>query len=404
MSSSINGESPNDFDSAEIYKEMTEVTVDGNQFIKIPKFYIKKVVNGDTWEWYISKIKQDENYYLPACFYDEEKEIEIPYILVGKYDASLGSDNKLESKTGALPLVSKTSNQFREYAKNNGESYQLIDIHAIDILQVLFYIEYGTLNSQSIMMGYVYGQTPWTDTHKVVSVSGNNITITSNMGSTYTVNQLIDEATKMAGRDVVTNLKITAINGDVLTVEDTQWTDRKKTITVGNIIYNVSNINGTTDSITSSSGTINNNGEYCMKYRGIENLYGGVWQLVDGVNIDNGTSKIYVARNSKEYASDVITGSYKEVGYSKLNTEGWVTKMGYDSNNPFIQLPISVGGNDSSKYADYYYVNTTAGKKIMLFGDAWSLGTCTGISNFYVRNGSSDFTMNVGSRLIKTAF
>ena len=78
----------NDFDNAEIYKDIVDVTVDGNVFVKIPKFYIKKLVTGDTWEWYVSKDKKDNAYYLPECFKDEEGN-ELDYVLIGKYDASL---------------------------------------------------------------------------------------------------------------------------------------------------------------------------------------------------------------------------------------------------------------------------------------------------------------------------
>ncbi|MEG1310189.1 MAG: prepilin-type N-terminal cleavage/methylation domain-containing protein, partial [Bacilli bacterium] len=139
----LNQETPkNDFDNAEIYKEMVDVEDSyGNQFVTIPKFYIKKTVTGNIWEWRISKVKKDDDYYLPACFYDEVKSKEIPYILVGKYDAS-GTDFKLQSKTGVMPLETQTINTFRDYAKANNingvSGYQLLDIHALDAIQVLF--------------------------------------------------------------------------------------------------------------------------------------------------------------------------------------------------------------------------------------------------------------------------
>ncbi len=144
-----------DFDNAEIYKEMVEITDEfGNQFIKIPKFYIKKTNNGSSWTWQISQEKKDSSYYLPACFYDETNSRELNYALIGKYDASLSASNKLESKTGKAPLTTKTIVEFRTYATTNGSGYQLMDIHMVDALQVLFYIEFATLNSQSIMKGY----------------------------------------------------------------------------------------------------------------------------------------------------------------------------------------------------------------------------------------------------------
>ncbi|MEG2601215.1 MAG: prepilin-type N-terminal cleavage/methylation domain-containing protein, partial [Bacilli bacterium] len=156
----LNQETPkNDFDNAEIYKDMVDVEdTYGNQFVTIPKFYIKKTVKvtENVWEWRISKVKKDNDYYLPACFYDEVKGKELPYILVGKYDAS-ETGGKLESKTGVKPLVSRNIDQFRTLATSNNQSgvtgYQLLDIHALDAIQVLFYIEFATLNSQNVMKG-----------------------------------------------------------------------------------------------------------------------------------------------------------------------------------------------------------------------------------------------------------
>ncbi|MEG0267062.1 MAG: hypothetical protein RR659_05395, partial [Bacilli bacterium] len=283
-------------------------------------------------EWRISKVKKDDKYYLPACFYDEVKGKELPYILVGKYDAS-ETGGKLESKTGVKPLANQNINTFRNYAKANNVNdvtgYQLLDIHALDAIQVLFYIEFATLNSQNIMQGYANGNTE-------------------------------------------------------------------------------SIINGTTDVVTASSGSINDlkNGKNAMKYRGIENIYGNVWQVIDGVNIDNvdtTNAYFYVNRDASTYASDITNGNYTNVGYNKLNTEGWVTKMGYDSDNPFLQMPQELNANASTKYGDYYWGNTTAGKRIILFGGAWRNVSNDGMSHFLLYYSSSTFNSDVGSRLLKTA-
>ncbi|MEG2831572.1 MAG: hypothetical protein RR923_02210, partial [Bacilli bacterium] len=91
------------------------------------------------------------------------------------------------------------------------------------------------------------------------------------------------------------------------------------------------------------------------------------------------------------------------VGYNKLNTEGWVTKMGYDQKNPFLQMPQETNGNASIKYGDYYWMNTTTGKRIVLFGGAWYTDVYDGLSIFSLGNSSSYYITYVGSRLLKTA-
>lgn len=391
----------NDFDNAQIYSEMKTVIEDGNAFVKIPKFYIKKVVNGDEWKWYASKIREDEEYYLPACFMDETNNKELDYILVGKYDAAL-EGTKLVSKTNTVPLVSKNINEFRTYARNNNvdgiSGYQLIDIHTIDVLQVLFYIEFGTLNSQSLMYGYAVSASD-----SIVSTGTNTITVSSGRGSNYYVNQLISVGTASSNNSIVGNLKITNVTGDTITYTTTVYTTgNASNIVAGNTLHNVGNINGLLDNVVATSGSLisNTNGRYPMKYRGIENIYGNVYQLIDGLNIDNDANKIYVNKNANTYASDTITGDYIAIGYSKLTTDGYITKMGYDINNPFVQFPLVSGGTATTKYADYYQNNLT-GKNIIIYGGCYYNTVQAGINHIFSYNANNSY-LSVGSRLVKT--
>lgn len=148
----------NDFDRMPIFREMQEETDShGNVFIRIPKFYIRKDVGADKYAPMVSKEKLP-GFYLPKVFWDFEKEKELPYFLYGKYKASLSDDGmRLESKTGKVPLMQKNIVQFRELARANGEGYQQNDIHAVDVLQTLFRVEFATMHSQSVHPGYTGG-------------------------------------------------------------------------------------------------------------------------------------------------------------------------------------------------------------------------------------------------------
>ncbi|MEG2609552.1 MAG: hypothetical protein RSA91_02630, partial [Bacilli bacterium] len=139
--------------------------------------------------------------------------------------------------------------------------------------------------------------------------------------------------------------------------------------------------------------------------RGIENIYGNVWQFIDGVNIDNvdaTNAYFYVNHDATTYASDIINGKYTKVGYNKLDTAGWISKMGYDQDNPFLQMPQEINGNTNIKYADLYGTNTTIGKRILLFGGSYNSNYSAGISNLALDRSASYSDINVGSRLLKT--
>ncbi|UQS85796.1 fibronectin type III domain-containing protein (plasmid) [Apilactobacillus apisilvae] len=152
MVAGINGQR-NDFDNAPIFGEMHRVNDDkGNVFVRIPKFYIKKTQVPGLSTWQVSKIKHDDSWYLPKCFWNFSSNQELPYVDVGAYLANLNG-SVLESKVNTAPANSQTIGSFRNYARNNGAGYQQLDIHVWDVLQVLFIIEFATLDSQSVMYG-----------------------------------------------------------------------------------------------------------------------------------------------------------------------------------------------------------------------------------------------------------
>lgn len=79
-------------------------------------------------------------------------------------------------------------------------------------------------------------------------------------------------------------------------------------------------INGSTDVVISSSGSAGTSNSYeksIMKYRGIENLWGSIWQFVDGIYINNdiSTNNIFVNKNSNTY-SNYDSNDYYYIGYN----------------------------------------------------------------------------------------
>ena len=308
----------NDFDAMPIYKEMKEVTDDyGNKFIRIPKFYIHKENTAGKLAIRISK-EPIAGGYLPHCFYDHVANKELPHIDVGKYLASLSTDGtKLESKTGVTPLASKTITVFRNLAKANGSGYQQLDIHVIDVLQCLFYVEFATLNSQSIHPGYTGGS----------------------------------EA----------------------------------------------KLSGGTDSVVAASGAVGADNTHQFKYRGIEDLWGNVYQFVDGVNIND--NQAWVCKDARDYASNVFASPYEKLSYVNLDTDGWLTEMGYDPNRPYAQFPIKGAGGATTYYADNY--NQNVGQRIARLGALSSSGSTGGLTAWDMSNDSSYVSSGIGSRLVR---
>ena len=392
----------NNFDTAEIYRDITEVTdALGNVFVRIPKFYIEKTDSANFKSWRISK-KRFGNAYLPWCFVNGTTGAELPYIDVGKYNASLSGDNKLESKANTYPLINKSIVDFRGYAAANGAGYYQMDIHVSDVLRTLFYVEFATLNSQAIMAGFTSGQYSASHVATVAENNVNRIIIANAYAALFAVGQTISIGTSLGGNQIFYGRTITSIDVYDASNKAISFDGAAVNIALGNIVYNTGWKSGFSTSIVAKSGSksSNSSGLYPCMYRGIENPWGSILQFVDGVNIND--YQAWVCKNFANYASNVFASPYIQLGYVNGSSDGYVSSMGWDSANPFAAFPISVVGGASNKYyADYYYRNT--GQRIALLGGAWTYGMNAGLSYWGLNSASSTTHITIGARLLKTA-
>ncbi|WP_367294677.1 fibronectin type III domain-containing protein [Levilactobacillus yonginensis] len=311
----ING-AQNDFDTVGPWAKMDKTITDdkGNSFVRIPKLYIKKTQTDKLATWQVSLSKIDDSWYLPKCFWDFTNQKELDYVDVGRYEGTISS-GKLQSKSGVMATVSQSIGTFRTDAKANGTGYQLLDVHVIDVWQVLFVIEFATINSQSIMNGIS---------------SGSQVT------------------------------------------------------------------NGSGTNHAGSSGFLSPTG--AMDYRGIENLYGNIFQFADGVNM--ASTKPWVCDDSSKYQSDLFAAPYTSLNYSVAAT-GYSEQMGLDTNHPFAQFATKTGGSESTYYSDYNY--TPSGNCVALYGGDWNRSGGDGVFCWHLYESSSGLFSDFGSRLVKKA-
>ena len=392
----------NDFDNAPIFGEIRQVTDTlGNVFMRIPKFYIRKTDGADYKTWQVSKRKYD-GFYLPWCFWDFTNSRELPYVDVGKYPASKAA-TKLQSVSGAYPLVNINIVDMRTYARaNNADGllgYQQLDLHVVDLLQTLFYIEFATLDTQSIMAGYTTGQHVATHVATVAENAVNRIIIANAFAAGYAVGQGMGIGTSLGGNQVASNRTITAIDVYDASNKAISFDGAAVNVAVNNIVYNSGYKSGKVDTVVASSGSFasNSTGKHSFKYRGIENLWGNVWQFVDGLNITD--LQGWVAKNPADYASNVFAAPYEQLGYVNGDTDGYFKTAGYDANYPFAALPTSIDAA-SKYYKDYYYKNV--GQIIALFGGGWAAGGAAGLSCWRLSFSSASADMSFSGRLLKT--
>jgi hypothetical protein len=154
---------------------------------------------------------------------------------------------------------------------------------------------------------------------------------------------------------------------------------------------------GATDYLGMKSGSVDGSSTTSIIYRGIEDIFGNVWQMIDGINIQN--NQAYICYDQTQYAVDTYTGCYQKIGYVNSNTSGNTSKLGYDSNNPLVALPIEVNGTDSTGTSDYYYQNS--GNRIAFIGGGLSHEVHAGLWLWHFADASSYSAVRLGARLIK---
>ena len=395
----------NEFDSSSLFLDWEEVTDTlGNVFIRIPKTYLKKEDTTDYKTWFASRRRFD-GCYLPWCFWDFDNGVELDYIDVGKHLASLGAGNKLESKPNVYPAVNINIVNFRTYAQNNNvgglNGYQQLDIHVIDLLHTLFYIEQATLNSQSKVAGYTSGQYVTTHTALATESGANRILLTNAQGALYEVGQSISVGTSLGGNQIFYGRTITSKDVDAPSAGQTaiNFDGAPVNITTGNIVYNTGYKTGFSTNIASSVGSINSNssGKHPFVWHGIESLFGDVFQFVDGANINE--YQTWVCKDAKSYASNVFTSPYEQLGYVNANADGYIKALGFDENYPFANFPTETGGSTTTYYSDYYYRNT--GQRIAHVGGYWISRSNAGLSYWVLVDTSSTAGVIIGARLLK---
>ena len=158
---------------------------------------------------------------------------------------------------------------------------------------------------------------------------------------------------------------------------------------------------GGTDSLGMQSGCLANDGKTSIIYRGMEDIFGYVSEFIDGINIKDG--RAYINYDFTTYWSDIFDGNYQALGYVNALSDGYITKLGHDSNNPLIVLPTFVSGDTEENYnvslKDYYYYSS--GENIMIAGGFYNCGLLAGFGAARSYNRSNFDNADVGARLIR---
>ena len=132
-----------------------------------------------------------------------------------------------------------------------------------------------------------------------------------------------------------------------------------------------------------------------MKFLGVENFYGNVWEFVDGLTIVD-----YVCKITED------PSKYDDVGTSYEITAGtvpssasasYIKTMQATNDAPF--LPSVVGGSETTYFCDALWTNS--GTRVAIFGGNWYDAGQVGAFCWFLSNDASSSNANLGSRLCR---
>ena len=175
-------------------------------------------------------------------------------------------------------------------------------------------------------------------------------------------------------------------------VEFADWDSQAK-IGRGYVDGNSSAINsGGTDSMTYHTGrAAGTDGKTAVQYRGIENLWGNVFQWVDGFNINDTTA--YYCTDPSEYGESSLT-SYTIIG--TLPGEGYIKDLTVTDNG--LLIPQTSGGSETTYIPDYSY--SASGSRVLCVGGHWNHASRAGLLFFDASVGVANASHDNSARLM----
>lgn len=133
-----------------------------------------------------------------------------------------------------------------------------------------------------------------------------------------------------------------------------------------------------------------------VKFLGVENFYGNVWEFVDGVVLNALTWKL-----TKDPAKYDDVGTTYEIsvpsGLTANNTNKYITQIA--ATNDLCFLPRNSGGSASTFFCDNMWV--AAGVQIVFFGAAWNDAARAGAFCWHLAGIASLSDVSLGSRLCR---
>lgn len=159
---------------------------------------------------------------------------------------------------------------------------------------------------------------------------------------------------------------------------------------------------GGCDTLNGASGTAKyqgcKEGQCSVSYRGIEDLWGNIWEYIDGINLHNGERQAYIADSN--FADDKFHDNYYASGLNLSSGHGCITNFGYSAHADWLLMPSETKGDNRTFIPDSYYPGWWyAGHKVPFVGGVKYSGKDAGLFALFVSKTAAEKESYIGARI-----
>ncbi|MFR1012232.1 MAG: hypothetical protein ACLSFU_06805 [Dorea sp.] len=353
-----------------------------------------------------------------------------PFVAMAKYMAADNDDGVASSITGRNAAHNQSHNGMITRFHNKGTQYCGTTAQDKSHMDNLFQVAFATRNTQSVMAGctsyyYQYAATIQESNVERIIISksqaanlvvgsvvsvGNATSLTS---GTPNIDRSYDGMHAKANRVKIVSIEDYDGENSIVNIDNGGQKFSTAPTVVDDVpcptyISTMPWMTGTCDNVLASCGSpvSNTNGKYPCVLFGVESFL-GFYELVANVimKITNHVMIPYICYDCTKLATSV-TSDYKAVGYSVADTqETWkyISKLGYDPDNPCVRHGVEVEATSSTGYADGQYTNkldqTADATRLWGFGGNLDYGSGAGRFCAYLTNALSPAAWDYAARL-----
>ena len=367
-------------------------------FVEIPKGYYRVWDDGTYLQYALSDKPFPYSRLHPAFTHNNVIQ---DYVYIGAYMSSYDGASKHESKTGMLPDTAISRTTARTRSKSRGAYAILQDVQIRDWLNILMAVEFATRDMQTAI-GRGYCDMPYAATHDatVAETAVNRIIIANAFADPYVVGQEISIGTSEGNNSIAADRTVTSIDVYDASNKAISFDGAAVNIAIGNNVWSSRQKNGKCDSIGQGTGRASGTtGKTSVIYRGIENLWGNIWEWVDNLNIRNNQGYTDIEGRIAGYNDTDFGTVYSALSAAFPATSSCMVTPLIDSVSGLSCLPATVGGSSSSYFCDYYY-QASGDRAAFVGGDLYS-GSFDGPWYWALNAAASNTSWNVGARLLE---